>query len=121
MRDLALRQNVKSSDLLFVSHGDRGEGQRLTTRKVRSRISDVMQKAGITHNGISPKSLTWTVSLLWLNSGMDLHGIRQRVSEDILRLRIALSTARGLPHRGAYNLVPSVNWCSPAKDQELKA
>ena len=97
---LSIREMRRMSDPLFVSHGRRGTGERLTTRTVRNRINAVLDKAGITRPGISPKSLNLTSVLLWINSGVTLPEIRQRVNEDTLRGRLALYEKRGLLTNG---------------------
>lgn len=96
---MASRGRYKSKDPLFVSHGHRSEGDRLTTRTVRSRISANLAEAGILRRGISPNSLTLTALLLWLNGGMELDEVRQRVSDDTLRTRVAYFKKRGLLRR----------------------
>ncbi len=96
---LASRARVQAGQPLFVSHGHRSEGDRLTTRTVRSRISANLAEAGVLRRGISPNSLTLTALLLWLNAGMELDEVRQRVSEDTLRTRVADFKKRGLLKR----------------------
>lgn len=101
---LYLRRNRRMSDPLFVSHGHRGRGKRLTTRTVRNRITAVLRGAGITRPGITPNSLKQTALLLWLRKGMDLEEIRQRVTQYTLRARLNDYSERGLLTDGILGL-----------------
>ena len=93
---LGLRHNLRMADPLFISHGRRGHGQRLTTRTIRNRIKSVLNKAGIDRPGITPKSLNLTSALLWIKKGISREEIRQRVSEYTLRARLTVYKERGL-------------------------
>ena len=93
---LHLRSNRRMSDPLFVSHGRRGRGKRLTTRTIRNRITAILNSAGIMRPGITPSSLKLTAVLLWLKKGVDLEDIRQRVTEYTLRARLNYYSERGL-------------------------
>ena len=73
------RKRVSPDAPLFVSHGHRSEGKRLNTRSVRSRINLHLSNAGIKRPGVTPHSLTHTAALLWLNSGMSVDEVRERM------------------------------------------
>lgn len=81
---LDTRGRIRPEDPLFVSHGHRSEGQRLNTRSVRSRINTHLKQAGLKKEGISPHSLTHTAALIWLNDGMRVEDVRQRMRHGTL-------------------------------------
>lgn len=81
---LDTRGRIRPEDALFVSHGHRSEGKRLNTRSVRSRINAHFKAAGIKKEGISPHSLTHTAALLWLNDGMRIEDVKQRMRHGTL-------------------------------------
>ncbi len=81
---LDTRGRIRPEDALFVSHGHRSEGKRLNTRSVRSRINAHLEVAGIKKEGISPHSLTHTAALLWLNDGMRIEDVKQRMRHGTL-------------------------------------
>ena len=81
---LDTRGRIRPEDALFVSHGHRSEGQRLNTRSVRSRINHHLNSADIKRPGISPHSLTHTAALLWLNDGMSVENVRERMRHGTL-------------------------------------
>ena len=74
----------KSEDPLFVSHGHRSEGARLNTRSVRGRINLHLKAADLKRPGISPHSLTHTAALIWLNAGMTIEKVRERMRHGTL-------------------------------------
>ncbi len=74
----------KPEDPLFVSHGHRSEGARLNTRSVRSRINHHLKAADVKHAGITPHSLTHTAALIWLNDGMTIEQVRERMRHGTL-------------------------------------
>ena len=76
---LDARKRVSPDGPLFVSHGHRSDGKRLNTRSVRSRINLHLSNAGIKRPGVTPHSLTHTAALLWLNSGMSVDEVRERM------------------------------------------
>jgi len=76
---LDTRERIRPEDPLFVSHGHRSDGQRLNTRSVRSRINHHLENAGIKRPGITPHSLTHTAALIWLNDGMSVEDVKQRM------------------------------------------
>ena len=77
--DLDTRERIRPEDPLFVSHGHRSDGQRLNTRSVRSRINHHLAKSGIKRPGITPHSLTHTAALIWLNDGLSVEDVKQRM------------------------------------------
>lgn len=84
------RAPVAPEEPLFVSHGHRSKGQRLNTRSVRSRIHRILDAAGLKRNGVSPHSLTHTAPLIWLNAGMDIEEVRERLRRGALAARMYL-------------------------------
>ena len=97
---LDVRRNRKMEDPIFVSHGNRGTGTRLTTRTVRNRISEALSTADITRPGIKPSSLKLTAVLVWIQNGLSKEAILSRVTENTLRSRLALYSELGLPTGG---------------------
>ncbi len=93
---LASRQRVHPEHPLFVSHGHRSEGQRLNTRSVRSRINLHLKTAEIKRRGVTPHSLTHTAALLWLNNGMTLEEVRQRMRHGTLDTTMIYFKKQGL-------------------------
>jgi integrase/recombinase XerC len=81
---LDTRGRIRPEDPLFVSHGHRSEGKRLNTRSIRSRINAHLEHAGVKRDGITPHSLTHTAALLWLNDGMQVEDVRQRMRHGTL-------------------------------------
>ena len=76
---LDTRGRIRPEDPLFVSHGHRSDGERLNTRSVRSRINQHLKEAGVKRRGITPHSLTHTAALIWLNDGMEVEEVKQRM------------------------------------------
>jgi site-specific recombinase XerD len=93
---LDARGRIRPEDPLFVSHGHRSEGQRLNTRSVRGRVNHHLQEAGLKRPGISPHSLTHTAALIWLNDGMSLDEVRQRMRHGTLDTTMIYFKAQGL-------------------------
>ena len=93
---LDTRGRIRPEDPLFVSHGHRSEGQRLNTRSVRSRINGHLKAAGLKRPGISPHSLTHTAALIWLNDGMSLDEVRQRMRHGTLDTTMIYFKKQGL-------------------------
>jgi len=81
---LDTRGRIRPEDPLFVSHGHRSEGKRLNTRSVRSRINQLLQEAKVKRAGITPHSLTHTAALIWLNDGMSVEDVKQRMRHGTL-------------------------------------
>ncbi|MDA0683275.1 MAG: tyrosine-type recombinase/integrase [Bacteroidetes bacterium] len=81
---LDTRDRIRPEDPLFVSHGHRSDGQRLNTRSVRSRINHHLERAGVKREGISPHSLTHTAALIWLNDGLSIEEVQQRMRHGTL-------------------------------------
>lgn len=78
------RPQRKPEDPLFVSHGHRSDGSRLNTRSIRGRINHHLKTANLKRPGISPHSLTHTAALIWLNGGMDVELVRERMRHGTL-------------------------------------
>ena len=91
-------------DPLFVSHGHRSRGQRLKTRSVRSRINDRLKEAGIKRRGLTPHSLTHTAALLWLNDGMDVAEVQDRMRHGTLETTMIYYKRQGLLKRDPEEL-----------------
>ena len=96
---LDTRGRIRPEDPLFVSHGHRSEGERLNTRSVRSRINLQLKEAGIKRPGVSPHSLTHTDALIWLNDGMSLHEVKQRMRHGSLDTTMIYYKKQGLLKR----------------------
>lgn len=96
---LDTRDNVHPEDPLFVSHGHRSEGKRLKTRSIRSRVNEYLKKAGIKRKGVTPHSLTHTAALLWLNDGMALEEVKQRMRHGTLDTTMIYYKKQGLLKR----------------------
>jgi integrase/recombinase XerC/integrase/recombinase XerD len=96
---LDTRDNVHPEDPLFVSHGHRSSGRRLKTRSVRSRINDYLRKAEIKRKGVTPHSLTHTAALLWLNDGMPIEEVKERMRHGTLETTMIYYKKQGLLKR----------------------
>lgn len=101
---LDTRTNVRPEDPLFVSHGHRSEGERLKTRSVRSRINGYLKKADIKRKGVTPHSLTHTAALIWLNNGMPLEEVKQRMRHGTLDTTMIYYKKQGLLKRDPKEL-----------------
>ncbi len=107
---LSTRTNPHGADPLFVSHGRRSMGSRLSTRAIRSRVTVHLAAAGITRPGITPHSLTHTAPVIWLDGGMDISEVRQRMrhgSQDTTMIYVRKREALRLPSEGVP--VPEVS------------
>jgi integrase/recombinase XerC len=93
---LDARGRIRPEEPLFISHGHRSHGDRLNTRSVRSRINEAMKAAGIKRPGVSPHSLTHTAALIWLNDGMDVDEVRQRMRHGTLDTTMIYFRKQGL-------------------------
>ncbi|MEM8487092.1 MAG: tyrosine-type recombinase/integrase [Bacteroidota bacterium] len=93
---LDTRTRVAPDGPLFVSHGHRSEGKRLNTRSVRSRINLHLTDAGIKRPGVSPHSLTHTAALLWLNSGLSVDDVRERMRHGTVETTMIYFKKQGL-------------------------
>ena len=93
---LDARSRIRPEDPLFISHGHRSDGQRLNTRSIRSRINHHLEKAGLKKPGISPHSLTHTAALIWLNDGMSVEDVRQRMRHGTLDTTMIYFKKQGL-------------------------
>ena len=96
---LDTRDDVHPEDPLFVSHGHRSDGKRLKTRSVRSRINGYLKDAGIKRKGVTPHSLTHTAALIWLNDGMPLDEVKQRMRHGTLDTTMIYYKKQGLLKR----------------------
>ncbi|NNF04615.1 MAG: tyrosine-type recombinase/integrase [Rhodothermales bacterium] len=93
---LDTRGRIRPEDPLFVSHGHRSEGSRLNTRSVRSRINRHLESAGIKREGITPHSLTHTAALIWLNDGMSVEEVKERMRHGTLDTTMIYFRRQGL-------------------------
>ncbi|MEX1055358.1 MAG: tyrosine-type recombinase/integrase [Rhodothermales bacterium] len=96
---LDTRGRIRPEDPLFVSHGHRSEGERLNTRSVRSRINQILKDAGVKRRGITPHSLTHTAALIWLNDGLDVEEVKQRMRHGTLDTTMISFKRQGLLKR----------------------
>lgn len=96
---LDTRGRIRPEHPLVVSHGHRSEGQRLNTRSVRSRINTYLKAARLKRPGISPHSLTHTAALIWLNAGMSIDEVRQRMRHGTLDTTMIYYKKQGLLNR----------------------
>jgi len=96
---LDTRSRLKPSDPLFASHGHRSEGERLNTRSVRSRIRHHLMAAKIKRRGITPHSLTHTAALIWLNDGLSVEEVKQRMRHGTLDTTMIYLRKKGLLKR----------------------
>ncbi|RMH52539.1 MAG: integrase [Bacteroidetes bacterium] len=101
---LDTRRRIRPEDPLFVSHGHRSEGERLNTRSVRSRINLHLKKAGLKRPGVTPHSLTHTAALIWLNDGMSLEEVRQRMRHGTIDTTMIYFKKQGLLERDPEEL-----------------
>jgi integrase/recombinase XerC/integrase/recombinase XerD len=96
---LDTREDVHPEDPLFVSHGHRSDGERLKTRSVRSRVNGYLKKANVKRKGVTPHSLTHTAALIWLNDGMPLEEVKQRMRHGTLDTTMIYYKKQGLLKR----------------------
>ncbi|MDX1429478.1 MAG: tyrosine-type recombinase/integrase [Rhodothermales bacterium] len=101
---LDTRGRIRPEDPLFVSHGHRSEGERLNTRSVRSRINGHLKKAGLKRPGVTPHSLTHTAALIWLNDGMGLEEVKQRMRHGTIDTTMIYFKKQGLLERDPEEL-----------------
>jgi integrase/recombinase XerC/integrase/recombinase XerD len=101
---LDTRDQLKPEAPLFVSHGHRSEGKRLNTRSIRSRINGYLRDAGIKRKGVTPHSLTHTAALIWLNDGMALEEVKQRMRHGTLDTTMIYYKKQGLLKRDPEEL-----------------
>jgi len=101
---LDTREDVHPDDPLFVSHGHRSDGKRLKTRSVRSRINGYLKDADIKRKGVTPHSLTHTAALIWLNEGMPLEEVKQRMRHGTLDTTMIYYKKQGLLKRDPKEL-----------------
>lgn len=96
---LETRDDIHPEDPLFVSHGHRSGGERLKTRSVRSRINGYLKQADIKRKGVTPHSLTHTAALIWLNDGMPIEDVKQRMRHGTLDTTMIYYKKQGLLKR----------------------
>jgi site-specific recombinase XerD len=96
---MSTRKNLRPESPLFVSHGHRSEGERLTTRSVRSRIRGHLAAAKIQRPGVTPHSLTHTAALIWLNDGLDVEEVKKRMRHGTLDTTMIYLRKKGLLKR----------------------
>ena len=103
---LDVRGAFRPTEPLFVSHGRRSEGERLNTRSVRSRINQHLEKAGLKRPGVTPHSLTHTAALIWLNDGMSVEEVKQRMRHGTLDTTMISYRRQGLLKRDPTGAQP---------------
>lgn len=103
-RYLDARGRLGPDDPLFISHGHRSAGKRLNTRSVRSRINKHLKDAGVKRRGVTPHSLTHTAALIWLNDGMDLGEVKERMRHGTLDTTMIYYKKQGLLKRDPEEL-----------------
>ncbi|MEM1126417.1 MAG: tyrosine-type recombinase/integrase [Bacteroidota bacterium] len=96
---LDTRGRIRPEAPLFVSHGRRSEGQRLNTRSVRSRINGHLETASLKRRGVTPHSLTHTAALIWLNDGLGIEEVKQRMRHGTLDTTMIYFKKQGLLNR----------------------
>ena len=101
---LDTRDDVHPEDPLFVSHGHRSDGKRLKTHSVRSRINGYLKEAEIKRKGVTPHSLTHTAALIWLNDGMPIEEVKQRMRHGTLDTTMIYYKKQGLLKRDPEEL-----------------
>ncbi len=101
---LTTRGTVRAEAPLFVSHGHRSAGKRLNTRSVRSRINGHLKAAGIKRPGVTPHSLTHTAALIWLNNGMAVEEVKERMRHGTLDTTMIYYRQQGLLKRDPEEL-----------------
>ena len=89
---------------LFISHGRRSAGKRLKTRSIRGRINQHLKAAEIKRPGITPHSLTHTAALIWLNRGMPLEQVKERMRHGTLDTTMIYYKKQGLLKRDPEEL-----------------
>ena len=89
-------ESIRFNGPLFVSHGPRGQNERLKVRTVRARMRVMLDQAGITRLDVSPQSLTHTSIYLLIQSGISRAELRQRTRPWRLFHRITDLKAQGL-------------------------
>ena len=97
---LDTRGRIRPEDPLFVSHGHRSAGARLNTRSVRSRVNALLKTARLKRPGVTPHSLTHTAALIWLNDGMGVEEVRERMRHGTLDTTMIYFKKQGLLKRG---------------------
>lgn len=93
---LDARGRIHPEEPICVSHGHRSDGERLNTRSVRGRINGYLRKAKVKRPGVSPHSLTHTAALIWLNDGMSVDEVRQRMRHGTLDTTMIYFKQQGL-------------------------
>jgi site-specific recombinase XerD len=101
---LDARGRYKPSDPLFISHGHRSKGNRLNTRSIRSRVNKHLKEAGVKRPGLSPHSLTHTAALIWLNDGMSVEEVKDRMRHGTLETTMIYYKRQGLLKRDPEEL-----------------
>ncbi len=101
---LDARGRRRPADPLFISHGHRSKGSRLNTRSIRSRINKHLKDAGIKRPGLSPHSLTHTAALIWLNDGMSVEEVKERMRHGTLETTMIYYKRQGLLKRDPEEL-----------------
>ena len=101
---LDARGRRRPADPLFISHGHRSKGSRLNTRSIRSRINKHIKDTSIKRPGLSPHSLTHTAALIWLNDGMSVEEVKERMRHGTLETTMIYYKRQGLLKRDPEEL-----------------
>ncbi len=101
---LQARERPNPDKPLFISHGRRSRGKRLKTRSIRGRINQHMKAAEVKRPGITPHSLTHTAALIWLNRGMPLEQVKERMRHGTLDTTMIYYKKQGLLKRDPEEL-----------------
>ncbi len=74
---LETREKTKEDEPLFWGVGNRGKGERITTRAIRERVNYYLKLAGLKRKGITPYSLRHTAAILAIKSGATVSEVKQ--------------------------------------------
>lgn len=102
------RTVTRSDEPLFLSAGNSSRGRRMTTRAIRDRVNEYLERAGIrnarTRQRVTPRSLRHTAALLMAAEGDDPDDIRRRLRLGTLQtVQVYLQAS----HRRASHRQPS--------------
>jgi len=87
---------IEFQDPLYISHGPNVANERIKTRSVRSRMRIFLDRAKITREDITPKSLSYTAIYLHIHNGTSREDLRRRFPPWPLFYRIRDLKEKGL-------------------------
>ncbi len=94
---IAIRSGpIKLQDPLFITHHPRISDERISHRSVRSRMRILLNRAKITREDVSPKSISHTAILLHIHNGTSREDLRIRFRPWRLFYRIQDLKDKGL-------------------------